>query len=54
MNFWTAARCKTLSTEILLSNLAEILAQARNTKNVELRDNKLRIAALITAELGIR
>jgi len=54
MNFWTAARCKTISTELLLDNLTEILAQARNTKNIKTRDSKLRIAALITSELGIR
>ena len=54
MNFWTPARCKTISTELLLDNLSDFLAQAQSTKNTKTRANKLEIATLINAELASR
>ena len=54
MNFWTAARCKTLSTELLLDNLNDFLVQAQSTKNSKTRANKLHVATLINAELSSR
>tara|TARA_Y100000310_G_scaffold284239_1_gene306901 strand:- start:45 stop:212 length:168 start_codon:yes stop_codon:yes gene_type:complete len=54
MNFWTADRCKTLSTEILLDNLNDFLKQAQNTKNAATRGRNLEVASMINAEVASR
>ena len=54
MNFWTSDRCKTISTELLLSNLGDFLKAAQATKNTKTRARKLEIATLINAELSNR
>ena len=54
MNFWTSDRCKTISTELLLSNLGEFLKAAQVTKNSITRTRNLEIATLINAELSTR
>ena len=54
MNFFTADRCKTLSTELLLSNLEDFLKAAQNTKNTKSRARNLELATLINAELSTR
>ena len=54
MNFWTADRCKALSTEILLSNLNDFLVLATRTKNTKARARNLELATLINSELASR
>ena len=54
MNFWTPERCRTLSTEILLDNLTDFLAQAQNTKNTKTRTRSLQLATMLNAELAAR
>ena len=54
MNFWTAKRCKTLSTSILLDNLGGFLKQAQNTKNPHTRARSLQLATMINAEISAR
>lgn len=54
MNFFTADRCKTLSTELLLSNLEDFLKAAQATKNNKIRTRQLELATMINAELATR
>jgi hypothetical protein len=54
MQFWTAERCTTLSTEILLNELVEAGAQAART-NIKLYRNRVQARiAIIKAELATR
>ena len=54
MNFWTPARCKTISTMQLMENSLEISAQAVITKNPETAKAKMAIVEMIQAELRER
>jgi len=54
MNFWTPARCKTISTMQLMENSLEISAQAVITKNPKTAKSKMAIVEMIQAELRER
>ena len=54
MNFWTPARCKTISTKQLMENCREISAQAAAIKNPEMAKRKMAIVETIQAELRER
>ena len=51
MNFWTADRCKQLSTSILLDNAKDLVNSCQKTKSLATIDKYLAILHLIQAEL---
>lgn len=54
MQFFTAARIATLSTEILLDQLCDFAAQGAKFRSPELRAKNAQIVALLKAELASR
>jgi len=51
MQFWTADRCKQLSTEILLDNANDFVRSSQHTQNLATINKNLTILHLINAEL---
>ena len=54
MQFFTADRIATLSTEILLDNLCDFSAQAARTKNPQTAERNREIIQLIKTEIASR
>jgi len=54
MNFFTAERISTLSTEILLDNLCDFSAQAARMKTAQAAARSKEIISLIKAEIASR
>lgn len=54
MNFFTAERISTLSTEILLDNLCDFSAQAARMKNAAAAARSKEIISLIKTEIASR